>query len=89
MILGQCSRDLVDKIEGDEDAYAGSLEDDDELIGALGLVWAYSDELRLRVNVSEGYVYPSLTSFSLALSMHKLLDGLFAQFCKCSDANWV
>lgn len=38
----------------------GSLGDDDKLIGALGLVWSYSDELRLRLNFSQGYVYPSL-----------------------------
>lgn len=38
----------------------GELADDDELIGSLGLVWEYSDSVRLRANVSEGYVYPSL-----------------------------
>jgi hemoglobin/transferrin/lactoferrin receptor protein len=38
----------------------GSLGDDNELIGALGMVWEYSDDVRLRVNVAEGYVYPSL-----------------------------
>ncbi len=38
----------------------GSLDKDDELIGSLGLVWATSDTLSLRANVSEGYVYPSL-----------------------------
>ena len=38
----------------------GSLDDDNELIGALGMVWEYSDDVRLRVNVAEGYVYPSL-----------------------------
>lgn len=38
----------------------GELADDDELIGSLGLVWEFSDSVRLRANVSEGYVYPSL-----------------------------
>jgi hemoglobin/transferrin/lactoferrin receptor protein len=38
----------------------GSLDDDNKLIGALGMVWEYSDDVRLRVNVAEGYVYPSL-----------------------------
>ena len=39
---------------------AGSLDDDNKLIGTLGLVWEYSDDIRLRMNVSQGYVYPSL-----------------------------
>jgi hemoglobin/transferrin/lactoferrin receptor protein len=39
---------------------AGSIDDDDELIAALGLVYDYSDGLRLRANFSQGYVYPSL-----------------------------
>ncbi|WP_162846185.1 TonB-dependent receptor plug domain-containing protein [Seongchinamella sediminis] len=43
-----------------ESLETGELADDDELIGALGLVWEYSDNIRLRANVSEGYVYPSL-----------------------------
>ncbi|WP_238946919.1 TonB-dependent receptor plug domain-containing protein [Seongchinamella unica] len=38
----------------------GKLDDDQELIGAAGLVWEFSDTVRLRANVSEGYVYPSL-----------------------------
>jgi hemoglobin/transferrin/lactoferrin receptor protein len=38
----------------------GSLDDDKELIGSAGLVWDYSENVRLRVNVSQGYVYPSL-----------------------------
>jgi hemoglobin/transferrin/lactoferrin receptor protein len=38
----------------------GGLDDDDELIGAAGLVFEYSDHVRLRANVAEGYVYPSL-----------------------------
>jgi hemoglobin/transferrin/lactoferrin receptor protein len=38
----------------------GKLDDDSELIGALGLVYDYSDVSRLRANVSQGYVYPSL-----------------------------
>ena len=38
----------------------GSLGEDDELIGALGLVWSYSDNARLRANIAQGYVYPSL-----------------------------
>ncbi|MBE9539843.1 MAG: TonB-dependent receptor [Proteobacteria bacterium] len=39
---------------------AGSLNDDDEVIGSLGLVWEQSDDIRLRASVSQGYVYPSL-----------------------------
>ena len=42
----------------------GNLDDDDELIGALGLVWALNDTIRLRANYSEGYVYPSLTQLA-------------------------
>ena len=38
----------------------GSLDNDNELIGSLGLVWEQSDILRLRASVSQGYVYPSL-----------------------------
>lgn len=38
----------------------GELGNDSELIGALGLVWDYSQDVRLRMNVSQGYVYPSL-----------------------------
>jgi len=45
----------------DRDSLAsGSLNDDDELIGSLGLVWEQSDNIRLRAAISEGYVYPSL-----------------------------
>tara|TARA_R110001592_G_scaffold363393_1_gene687327 strand:+ start:187128 stop:189236 length:2109 start_codon:yes stop_codon:yes gene_type:complete len=43
---------------------AGNLDSDDELIGALGLVWGVSDELHLRANVAQGYVYPSLTQLA-------------------------
>jgi hemoglobin/transferrin/lactoferrin receptor protein len=43
-----------------ESLTAGSLNDDDKLIGSLGLVWEQSDTIRLRANLSEGYVYPSL-----------------------------
>lgn len=38
----------------------GNLDDDSKLIGTLGLVWDYTDDIRLRVNVAQGYVYPSL-----------------------------
>ncbi len=38
----------------------GSLDSDNEMIGSLGLVWDQSSDLRLRANVSQGYVYPSL-----------------------------
>lgn len=38
----------------------GNLDDDSELIGALGLVWDYSQDVRLRLNIAQGYVYPSL-----------------------------
>jgi hemoglobin/transferrin/lactoferrin receptor protein len=53
-------------VEGDlqytdrESLTAGSLNDDDEMIGSLGLVWEQSDDIRLRASVSQGYVYPSL-----------------------------
>ncbi|MCB1730798.1 MAG: TonB-dependent receptor, partial [Halieaceae bacterium] len=42
----------------------GKLDSDDELIGSLGLVWAASETVRLRANVSQGYVYPSLTQLA-------------------------
>jgi hemoglobin/transferrin/lactoferrin receptor protein len=42
----------------------GKLDEDDELIGALGLVWAVADNLHLRANVAQGYVYPSLTQLA-------------------------
>jgi hemoglobin/transferrin/lactoferrin receptor protein len=54
------------QVEGDleysdrESLTAGGLDDDEELIGALGLVWSVNDQLHLRANVAEGYVYPSL-----------------------------
>ena len=38
----------------------GDLDDDNEIIASLGVVWEQSDHMRLRVSVSEGYVYPSL-----------------------------
>lgn len=43
---------------------AGNLDSDDELIGALGLVWGVSDTLHLRANIAQGYVYPSLTQLA-------------------------
>ena len=42
----------------------GELDSDQKAIGALGLVWAASDEVFLRANVSQGYVYPSLTQLA-------------------------
>jgi len=42
----------------------GNLDEDDELIGALGVVWDLGDDMRLRASVSEGYVYPSLTQLA-------------------------
>lgn len=38
----------------------GKLDDDSELIGAVGVMWEVREDLRLRFNVAEGYVYPSL-----------------------------
>jgi len=38
----------------------GKLDDDSELIAALGLVFEAADTVRLRANFSQGYVYPSL-----------------------------
>jgi len=38
----------------------GKLDDRDEVVLALGAVYEPRDELRLRLNVSEGFVYPSL-----------------------------
>jgi hemoglobin/transferrin/lactoferrin receptor protein len=43
---------------------AGKLDSDDELIGSLGLVWSLRDDLRLRANASQGYVYPSLNQLA-------------------------
>jgi hemoglobin/transferrin/lactoferrin receptor protein len=42
----------------------GKLDSDSELIGALGLVWAPADDIRVRANASQGYVYPSLTQLA-------------------------
>jgi hemoglobin/transferrin/lactoferrin receptor protein len=42
----------------------GDIGSDDKIIAALGLVWELSDSLRLRSNISEGYVYPSLTQLA-------------------------
>ncbi len=42
----------------------GELDSDQKTIGALGLVWAASDDVFLRANVSQGYVYPSLTQLA-------------------------
>ena len=42
----------------------GELDSDQKAIGALGLVWAASDDVFLRANVSQGYVYPSLTQLA-------------------------
>ncbi|MCB1699814.1 MAG: TonB-dependent receptor [Pseudomonadales bacterium] len=42
----------------------GNLGSDDELVGALGLVWGVSDDVHLRANVAQGYVYPSLTQLA-------------------------
>ncbi len=47
-----------------ESLSAGNLDSDDELIGAMGLVWAVRDDVHLRANVSQGYVYPSLTQLA-------------------------
>ena len=47
-----------------ESLSAGDLDSDDELIAALGLVWSVSDTLHMRANVSQGYVYPSLTQLA-------------------------
>jgi hemoglobin/transferrin/lactoferrin receptor protein len=53
-------------VEGDldytdrESLSTGSLGDDREMIGSLGLVWEQSEDVRLRASVSQGYVYPSL-----------------------------
>ncbi len=58
-------------VEGDlaytdtESLDVGSLNDDDELIGSLGLVWDQSDNIRLRASVSQGYVYPSLLQLAI------------------------
>jgi hemoglobin/transferrin/lactoferrin receptor protein len=42
----------------------GSLGSDNEVIGALGLVWEFNDTVHLRSNISEGYVYPSLSQLA-------------------------
>jgi hemoglobin/transferrin/lactoferrin receptor protein len=43
-----------------ESLVPGKLDEDDELIGALGLVFEARDDLHLRANIAQGYVYPSL-----------------------------
>ncbi|MEZ5567593.1 MAG: TonB-dependent receptor [Halioglobus sp.] len=43
---------------------AGPLDEDDELVAALGLVWRLNDSLHLRANMAQGYVYPSLTQLA-------------------------
>ncbi len=53
-------------VEGDleytdrESLDAGKLNDDDEMIASLAMVWEQWDDLRLRASISQGYVYPSL-----------------------------
>lgn len=42
----------------------GKLDSDRKAIGALGLVWGVNDDFFLRANVSQGYVYPSLTQLA-------------------------
>ncbi len=42
----------------------GKLDSDQKAIGALGLVWGVNDDFFLRANVSQGYVYPSLTQLA-------------------------
>jgi len=44
--------------------HPGNLDDDSKLIGTLGLVWDVADDLRLRANVAQGYVYPSLAQLA-------------------------
>lgn len=39
-------------------------ENDSELVASLGLVHALSDDLALRANAAQGYVYPSLLQFA-------------------------
>jgi hemoglobin/transferrin/lactoferrin receptor protein len=43
-----------------ESLMPGNLDEDDEVVGAVGLVFEASDDLRLRANIAQGYVYPSL-----------------------------
>jgi hemoglobin/transferrin/lactoferrin receptor protein len=38
----------------------GQLDEDDEVIGTIGLAWTPTSDMQLRANISEGYVYPSL-----------------------------
>ncbi len=42
----------------------GQLDKDDKIVGALGLVWAYNEAGRLRLNIAQGYVYPSLAQLA-------------------------
>ena len=36
-------------------------QDDDQLLGSLGLVWQLSDSSAVRANIAQGYTYPSVT----------------------------
>src|SRR5690606_28825859 len=36
-------------------------QDDDQLLGSLGLVWQLSDSSAVRANIVQGYTYPSVT----------------------------
>src|SRR5699024_8582712 len=41
---------------------------DNHTVGAMSLVWQASDDLVLRTNLSQGYVYPTLTQLFLTTS---------------------
>lgn len=43
---------------------ADDFDDDRELIAALGVVWSLQDDLHLRLNIAQGYVYPSLSQLA-------------------------
>src|SRR5690606_16960040 len=36
-------------------------QDDDQLLGSVGLVWQLSDSSAVRANIAQGYTYPSVT----------------------------
>lgn len=54
-----------DKSLKNNDPQARSDNSDNHTVGAMSLVWQASDDLVLRTNLSQGYVYPTLTQLFL------------------------
>ena len=48
---------------------------DSHTVGAMSLVWQASDDLVLRTNLSQGYVYPTLTQLFLTTNAGGTIEG--------------